>query len=155
MLQQYAWALMLALMSVSTLAAQSNAKPRLDAYGDPLPDRAIARLGTLRWKHECDVNSVLYSPDGKKILTATYEPHLWDASTGKKLPPLANQEKYYFYHGAFSPDGKLSLGELPCLTHLKNSSRCGTLSAAESWPPSARIFPTQRPRVSLKTASCF
>jgi WD40 repeat protein len=107
MMQQFAAALTLSLVLVSDLAAQGKAKVRLDAWGDPLPDHAVARFGTLRWRHQSDVRSILFAPDGKKILTATHEPHLWDTATGHKLPALANQDKYYFYHGAFSGDGKL------------------------------------------------
>src|SRR5262245_9316037 len=41
--------------------------PRLDRYGDPLPDGALARLGTLRLIHLGGLDSVAVSPDGKVV----------------------------------------------------------------------------------------
>jgi RNA polymerase sigma factor (sigma-70 family) len=80
---------------------------RTDRYGDPLPDGAIARLGTVRWRHGVTVFALAYSPDGKRIVTAGVSRALvlWDAATGKEL-------RVFPSHGqprgvAFSPDGKL------------------------------------------------
>jgi WD40 repeat protein len=106
MLQQFASALVLTLLLVSDVAAQGIAKVRQDAFGDPLPEHAVARLGTVRWKDQSHIDSIRYSPDGKKILTLP-RARLWDAATGKKLPPLANQDKYFLEVAAFSADSKL------------------------------------------------
>src|SRR5262245_19149966 len=40
---------------------------RLGRYGDPLPEGAVARLGTLRLVHLGGLASVAVSPDGKVI----------------------------------------------------------------------------------------
>src|SRR4051812_42776788 len=65
-------------------ADQAN-KPSTDALGDPLPDGAIARLGTLRFKHTpargVVIDAAAYSPDGSKIASVaqtTGSIRLWD-----------------------------------------------------------------------------
>lgn len=80
---------------------------RLDKHGDPLPEGAIARLGTVRWRHGFLVSSLAYSPDGKWIaaIGAGRALTLWDAKTGKEVRqfPNINQPNSM----AFSPDGKI------------------------------------------------
>lgn len=83
-------------------------KPRLDAFGDPLPPGAVARLGTVRWRPGLAVGALVYSPDGKivasgggKYVGVTF----WDAATGR---PLHHLEKPTSSSAvAFSPDSKL------------------------------------------------
>jgi RNA polymerase sigma factor (sigma-70 family) len=60
--------------------------PRPDAYGDPLPDGAVARLGTLRFNHGRVLRSLHYSPDGKAIVSVSSGlVRLWDAETGQEV----------------------------------------------------------------------
>src|SRR5438552_1536210 len=55
------------------------AQPRVDALGDPLPEGAIARLGTTRMRqfstpdHYCwGLGCLAWSSDGKMIATTSY-----------------------------------------------------------------------------------
>jgi RNA polymerase sigma factor (sigma-70 family) len=69
-------------------AAKSELRqPRLDLFGDPLPEEAVARLGSVRLRHPgIGRRSFFFSPDGKQIVSSTNE-SLWisDAATGKLL----------------------------------------------------------------------
>ena len=64
----------------------SRGGPRVDISGDPLPDSAVARCGTLRFRCPQTLTHLAYSRDGKRILgigtTSTYD---WDSATGKVL----------------------------------------------------------------------
>jgi WD40 repeat protein len=88
--------------------------PRTDLYGDPLPEGAIARLGTTRFRHAGQVTSVAYSPDGRLLATGGYDDtiHLWQASSGKELfrfalPPSQSIRTALL---AIAPDGAMLAG---------------------------------------------
>jgi RNA polymerase sigma factor (sigma-70 family) len=93
----------------SPRATQTREQPvaRTDRFGDPLPESAIARLGTSRWRHGDQVLTVAFSPDGKKLASAAmdHRVHLWDVATGRRLRSFRG-------HTAevscvlFTPDGK-------------------------------------------------
>jgi WD40 repeat protein len=57
--------------------------PCLDHYGDPLPPGAVARLGTVRFRHQESAWRLAFSPDGKAL--ACNSNVVWDAATGKPL----------------------------------------------------------------------
>ena len=79
---------------------------RTDRYGDPLPEEAIARLGTLRWRHESGVLCASFSPDGKVLATGAHDGSicLWEVTTGKELRRF-HEAKHNILALAFSPDG--------------------------------------------------
>src|SRR6267142_161443 len=57
--------------------------PRLDAHGDPLPPGALARLGTLRFRHRNQGLAGL-TPDGKSLVLYGREGlQVMDAATGE------------------------------------------------------------------------
>src|SRR5262249_12638258 len=68
-------------------SASGPGKPvRVDRYGDPLPPGALARVGTVRFRHEDSVCSVAFSPDGKSLAASGYGgTRLWEVSTGREL----------------------------------------------------------------------
>lgn len=56
--------------------------------------------------HTHAVNSVAYSPDGKRLLTGSGDKtaKVWDANTGQEV--LTIKHDYYIYSVTFSPDNK-------------------------------------------------
>jgi WD40 repeat protein len=91
-------------------ANKKPATPRTDRYGDPLPEGAISRLGTLRFRHSSQVTSVAYSPDGRFLATGGHDStiRLWQAFTGKELFrfTLPATRSPFAALVAYSPDGK-------------------------------------------------
>jgi WD40 repeat protein len=60
---------------------------RTDRHGDPLPQGAVARLGTVRWRLTAYGTAVAFSPDSKTLATGDEKGtvQLWDTATGKEL----------------------------------------------------------------------
>src|SRR5262245_40763436 len=73
---------------------------RLDAYGDPLPEWALARFGTNRWQHPALV--LTFSPDGRYVAATGAVTRLFDAKTGRTARRFEAQASFL----CFSPDGK-------------------------------------------------
>src|SRR5262249_48091405 len=68
---------------------QATPRAAVDAQGDPLPDGAVARLGTLRFNHGEGLNALYYSPDGKTIISeGNGFIRRWDATDGKALAEI-------------------------------------------------------------------
>ncbi|RIK01687.1 MAG: hypothetical protein DCC46_01205, partial [Armatimonadetes bacterium] len=63
--------------------------------------RLVAQLG-----HSSNVERAAFSPDGTRIVTASYDgtARVWDARTGKELLKLEGHSRE-IYDAAFSPDG--------------------------------------------------
>lgn len=80
---------------------------RVDAYGDPLPDGALARIGTTRWRSGSSINALVVSPDGAYAASGSDDRrvHLWEVRTGREVHTLFGH-RGYVGSLAFSPDGK-------------------------------------------------
>jgi WD40 repeat protein len=89
-------------------APKKRPPPRTDLYGDPLPDGAVARLGSVRLRH-AGLSDFVFLNGGKSILSAGSDRTLrfWDVATGQqtravKLQGLAGPGHVV----TLSPDGK-------------------------------------------------
>jgi WD40 repeat protein len=87
---------------------------RTDDLGDPLPPGAIARLGTLRFKHfpvgDPTIDVAFFAPDGRKIVSLVFNHanvRLWDAASGKEIAGPWNAGNRRYTAVAFSPDSAL------------------------------------------------
>jgi WD40 repeat protein len=106
----------------------SSNPPRRDLYGDPLPEGAIARLGTVRLYHRgparlpfrSPVSGLLYSPDGKTVFAGGVTETIrgWDVDSGKEVRQFV------------VPQEEMPAGHWLVATSLVLSSDGKTLAAA-------------------------
>lgn len=84
---------------------------RTDELGDPLPAGAVARLGSLRWRHDGEAHTLSFAPDGKTLVVNSREEGLiyfFETATGKVIHRLrpASRNDWGIDTLAFSPDGR-------------------------------------------------
>src|SRR5262249_36512923 len=84
---------------------------KLDASGDPLPHGAVARIGTLRFRHPGPVDFVGYSGDGKLLITHSNDSavRFWDAGAGKQVQSLKLTTRVVIGAGRYYPGARLLL----------------------------------------------
>ena len=102
------------VITLTSLAANSPkqekqpAAPAVDLYGDPLPEGAVGRLGTIKWRHGVGLNGLAIVPGTKNLASSGnygFGVCIWDMNSGtpsQRLPIADNCSSL-----AFSPDGKL------------------------------------------------
>jgi WD40 repeat protein len=102
--------LLVPALAVATPAAAQG--PRLDRHGDPLPEGAIARLGSVRFQPPRRIYAAALSPDGSILAAADHGTHqdgiaidLLDAATGKVLRTVRLTD-WSGNQIEFTPDGK-------------------------------------------------
>jgi len=102
---RYGWLVLATLLLCGSAALQADDAERLDRHGDPLPEGAIARLGTLRLR-QGRFHALSYSPDGSTLASANAgEPmRLWDVKTGRLLRTFGTGSPRQLCL-AFAPDG--------------------------------------------------
>jgi WD40 repeat protein len=76
---------------------------------DPLPPRALARLGTLRFRQREVFTSISYSPDGLTLASGGYMGALrfWDTLTGKERSFVLPNYLAVYQLVAYAPKGKM------------------------------------------------
>lgn len=120
----------LALVALSRLHAQESR----DAYGDPLPEDVVFRLGTTRYRQGGKINCIAVSPDSKTVLTGStnYSMTLWDLESGRRLRTCEGHEGPVF-SVAYSPDGRTGVSggrdENVILWDLESGKATRTLKA--------------------------
>ena len=69
------------------IAGVLGAEQKRDRFGEPLPDGAVARLGSLRLRHHSSVRIGDFTTDGK--LLAAFSGgnfiHFWDVASGREV----------------------------------------------------------------------
>jgi WD40 repeat protein len=104
------WLLLVLVLLLPAMAPAAAPAPPLlrDLHGDPLPNWARARMGTLRYRQGSPVSSVAYSPDGKRVASGGEQGtlYLWEARTGRELCCFTGHTKK-IDHVLFSRDGKM------------------------------------------------
>jgi WD40 repeat protein len=102
-----------ALIALPPESRRSAVPPRFDRAGDPLPDRAIARLGVSRFRHTATVGQIVYSADGKIVFSSSPGEdgvQVWDAASGRPIRRIGSNRIYSL---ALSPDGtRIVTGEV-------------------------------------------
>jgi WD40 repeat protein len=87
-------------------AAAPKSEPEASATEEPLPAGAVARLGTLRFRHSDSINHIAIGADGTSVLSAAGKAVcVWDLATGKERRRFRHESRV----GSFvcSCDGKL------------------------------------------------
>ena len=76
-----------------SLSSVQGCLQNVDDHGDSLPRGAVARMGSLRFRHGSGISSVSFSPDGKTVASAgdTWM-KIWDVPTGRLLRTIGGHE---------------------------------------------------------------
>jgi WD40 repeat protein len=93
---------------------RAAAEPRRDLYGDPLPPGALARMGTIRWRHRDGIGGfieVVPAPVGQLVATNSRgeqpDPvvRVWDLSDGRPVSEVPLGDTIAGRGIQFTPDG--------------------------------------------------
>src|SRR5262249_40398647 len=91
--------------------AEKKQPARLDRYGDPLPEGALVRMGTVRLRHH--YGAITFASDGKTLISAGDDGavRFWDVATGKQIKKtilqLPADPHAPIYRQTLSADGRV------------------------------------------------
>jgi WD40 repeat protein len=108
---RYRTVLVCAAVLAALAADAAHGQPAAtDLSGDALPPGAVARLGTVRFRHANPIVFAAFLPDGKRVLSVSGEGVLrvWEFPSGKQLGHLEKLagEAGTVTSATLSPDGK-------------------------------------------------
>jgi WD40 repeat protein len=71
---------------------QSDVAAAQDQHGDPLPKGALARIGTVRWRHAGTAVFAAFLADGKSVVSVGNDQviHVWEYPSGKEIRRFDN-----------------------------------------------------------------
>jgi RNA polymerase sigma factor (sigma-70 family) len=135
----------------------SQAKARLDLHGDPLPEGASARLGTMRFRHGNGA-ALAFTPDGKSVLTCGGDRTIrtWDAANGRLLREQKLPTESSTSGGVLSPDGRFlafqEFNEMDAvfLWDVARNQLLHKLSTGERWMHNAIFSPDSKTLVTAQ-----
>jgi WD40 repeat protein len=80
-------ALSLTALCLLACAAGAAEPARIDRHGDLLPEGALLRLGTVRWRAGSAVALAAFLPGGRELLTVSQDhtAQVWEVTSGKEL----------------------------------------------------------------------
>ena len=93
--------------------AKQARQGRVDRYGDPVPDGAVVRMGTIRFNHASGVSGLAFTPDGKSLVSFSTEngtARVWDPATGRERHTIDVEALRGGRVFTMTPDGKSLLG---------------------------------------------
>jgi RNA polymerase sigma factor (sigma-70 family) len=80
---------------------------QVDLVGDPLPEGAIARMGSMRFRHGNTVSSLTFLDEGNGLLASDWSGiYIWDAKSGRQLKRIGPEFQTQFRSCSLSADGK-------------------------------------------------
>ena len=105
---QVKWLMTISMLLIISLSGQGQG-PGFDAQGDALPPGALARLGSLRFRHDAPITCQAITHDIRLIATGGGRSiRIWDAATGRQkfaLTMVQNNRAVIPTAVAFSVDG--------------------------------------------------
>jgi WD40 repeat protein len=89
-------------------ANHGEGRKAIDRFGDPLPEGALARMGTVRFHPGGTPSRLAFSPDGKLMVSAFFDNgvRVWEATTGKEVLRLPDRGPLGQCFVGFFDDGK-------------------------------------------------
>lgn len=132
--------LALSVSPATPAATPESRAPRTDAYGDPLPAGAVARLGTSRWRTDIPFSQLAFSADGTIVAGNNgAEIVLWQFPSGKLIrrypgPGITSRNELM----TFSPDKRFliirtDLGGVPQRFDLATGETAPLFKTMPGW----------------------